>query len=225
MRAGVAIAGSVDLMDHEPDVQAADVTIRPSRVATLTPARKPPRSSAGYDPVTSHGGQVLHPTIEPGMETKNRIGDAVIPFWEEDLPSAKNKLDAGTRTIDLQLPEALPSSDEIRIHISYRGRIQDAPTASPGLRFVRPDRTLGYIGAEGIYLTSETSWYPEIPGSLATFRVTAVVPAGWRAVTHGQEVLFTEEETTATSEWNVARPDQARRWRPTIRETGRPRWN
>jgi len=205
MRAGVAIAGAwifSGLMSLT--VQAADVTIRHHELHVELRPESHTIIARDTIRLTGHGGQVLHLRLNPALEIDEIVlADAVIPFWEEDLPSAKNKLDAGTRTIDLQLPEALPSSDEIRIHISYRGRIQDAPTASPGLRFVRPDRTLGYIGAEGIYLTSETSWYPEIPGSLATFRVTAVVPAGWRAVTHGQEVSFTEGETTATSEWNV----------------------
>ena len=154
----------------------------------------------------SDAGQVLRVQLNPDLEIEEIVlSNGPLPFWEEDLPSAGNKQDAfgWTRTIDIHLPEPSSPSDETSVRIAYRGRIQDAPTASPGLRFVRPDRTLGYIGEEGVYLTSETSWYPHVRGSFATFRVTAIVPAGWRAVTHGREVSFTEGETTATSEWNV----------------------
>ena len=142
--------------------------------------------------------------LNPALEIEEIVlSNGPVLFWEEDLPSAENKQEAGRRTIEIRLPEVPPSRDEIHVQIAYRGRIQDAPVAMPGLRFVRPDRTLGYIGEEGVYLTSETAWYPDIPGSFATFRVTAIVPAGWRAVTHGREVSFAEGETTATSEWNV----------------------
>ena len=83
-------------------------------------------------------------------------------FGEEDLPSVENKREVPgwTRTIEIRLPEASSPPDATRVHIAYRGRIQDAPTASPGLRFVRPDRTLGYIGEEGVYLTSENLLVP-----------------------------------------------------------------
>ena len=158
--------------------------------------------------LTGHAaaGQVLHVQLNPDLEIEEIVlPHGPLPFWEEDLPSAGNKPDASgwTRAIKIRLPEPSSPSGETSVRIAYRGRIRDAPTSSPGLRFVRPDRTLGYIGEEGVYLTSETSWYPHVRGSLATFRVTATVPAGWRTVTHGQEVSFAEGETTATSEWNV----------------------
>lgn len=156
--------------------------------------------------LTGHDWQVLRVRLNPALAVEEiLLADGSVSFWEEDLPSAANKLEAGTRTIEIRRLEASSPT----VHIVYRGRIQDTPTASPGLRFVRPDRTVGYIGEEGVYLTSETSWYPEIPGSLATFRVTATVPAGWRAVTHGREVSFTEGEATATSEWNVRAETEA----------------
>ena len=158
--------------------------------------------------LTGHSatGQVLHVQLNPDLEIREIVlSNGTSLFWEESLPAADNKQDVSgwTRVIDVHLPEPSSTSGETSVRVAYRGRIQDAPTASPGLRFVRPDRTLGYIGEEGVYLTSETSWYPHVRGSLATFRVTTTVPAGWRAVTHGQEVWFTKGETTATSEWNV----------------------
>ena len=209
MRAGVTITGmwGISLL-MSLTAQAADVTIRHHELhVELQPGS---HTIIARDTIRLTGrpeaGQVLHVQLNPDLEIDEiLLANGPLLFWEEDLPSVENKQEVPgwTRTIEIRLPEASSPPDATRVHIAYRGRIQDAPTASPGLRFVRPDRTLGYIGEEGVYLTSETAWYPEIPGSFATFHVTATVPAGWRAVTHGQEVSFTEGETTATSEWNV----------------------
>ncbi len=208
-RVGLTIAGTwIISLCMSLTVQAADVTVRHHELhVELQPGS---HTLIARDTIHLTGrpdaGQVLHVQLNPELEIEEIVlADGPLLFWEEDLPSVENKQEApgGRRTIEIRLPEASSPPDETRVHITYRGRIQDAPTASPGLRFVRPDRTLGYIGEEGVYLTSETAWYPEIPGSFATFRVTATVPAGWRAVTHGQEISFTEGETTATSEWDV----------------------
>ena len=209
MRAGVTVAGAwgISLL-MSLTVQAAGVTARHHDLQVEL--RPESHTIIARDTIRltghSNAGQVLRVQLNPDLEIEEIVlSNGPLPFWEEDLPSASNKQDASgwTRTIDIHLPEPSSPSGETSVRIAYRGRIQDAPTASPGLRFVRPDRTLGYIGEEGVYLTSETSWYPHVRGSFATFRVMAIVPAGWRAVTHGREVSFTEGETTATSEWNV----------------------
>ena len=209
MRRSATIAGAwgISLLMSLP-VQAAGVTVRHHDLQVELQPETHMIIARDTLRLTAHAaaGQVIHVQLNPDLEIDEIVlSNGPVPFWEEDLPSAGNKQDASgwTRTIDIHLPEPSSPSAETSVHIAYRGRIQDAPTASPGLRFVRPDRTVGYIGEEGVYLTSETSWYPHVRGSLATFRVTATVPAGWRAVTHGQEVSFTEGETTATSEWNV----------------------
>ena len=201
-RAGLTIAGAwIISVLISLTVEASAVTIRHHDLHVELRPESHTIMARDTIHLTGPAAQVLHVRLSPNLEIEEMLlVDGPVLRWEEDLPSAGNK---GTRVIAIRLPEAFPSPDEIRIQIAYRGRIQDAPAATPGLRFVRPDRTLGYIGEEGVYLTSETAWYPEIPGSLATFRVTAVVPAGWRAVTHGREVSFTEGETTAMSEWEV----------------------
>ena len=204
-RAGLTIAGAwfISVL-MSLTVEASDVTIRHHDLHVEFQPESHTIIARDTIRLSGHVGQVLHVRLNPNLEIEEiLLVDGPVLRWEEDLPSAGNNQQAGTRTIEIRLPEAFPSSDEIRVQIAYRGRIQDAPTATPGLRFVRPDRTLGYIGEEGVYVTSETSWYPEIPGSFATFRVTAIVPAGWRVVTHGREVSFSEGETTATSEWDV----------------------
>ena len=208
-RAGLMIAGAwLSSVLMSLTVQAADVTIRHHDLHVELQPESHTIIARDTIRLTGHPNvaSVLHVNLNPNLEIEEiLLADGPLLIWEEDLSSAANNQEGPgwPRTIQIRLPESSSSRDEIRVQIIYRGRIQDAPTATPGLRFVRPDRTLGYLGEEGVYLTSEPAWYPEMPGSFATFRVTVIVPAGWRAVTHGREVSFTEGETTAMSEWNV----------------------
>ena len=82
--------------------------------------------------------------------------------------------DMGGRTPQFQVIElsglhTVPSSDSVHLTFQYKGRIDDPPRSSKNLRFVSPDRTDGYVGPEGVYLTSETAWYPTMMGTLDTF--------------------------------------------------------
>lgn len=63
--------------------------------------------------------------------------------------------------------------------------INDPPRDPRHLRFVTPSETSGHIGEDGVYLSSETQWYPDLDGSLATFETTISVPEGWVAVSQG----------------------------------------
>ncbi len=210
-RTGMMIGGAWGIsMLMNLTVQAADVTIQHHDLHVEL--RPKSHVIIAHDTIRLTGrpdaGQVLRVRLNPNLEIEEVIlADGPLLFWKETLRASQNTRKESdprwTRTIEIRLPEVPPSRDAIRVQVSYRGHIRDAPTASPGLRFVRPDKTSGYIGEEGVYLTSETSWYPDVPGSFATFHVTATVPAGWRAVTHGQEVSFTKKKTMATSEWDV----------------------
>jgi len=73
----------------------------------------------------------------------------------------------------------------IALRFSYRGVVDDPPRDPRHLRFVTPSETSGHIGPEGVYLSSESQWYPDLEGSLATYDVTISVPEGWAAVTQG----------------------------------------
>ena len=69
----------------------------------------------------------------------------------------------------------------------YRGSINDPPKEPRHLRFVTPSETAGHIGEEGVYLSGETQWYPDLPGSFGTYRMTAYVPQGWMVVASGRK--------------------------------------
>ena len=73
----------------------------------------------------------------------------------------------------------------VRLKFFYRGMIDDPPRDPRSLRFVTPSETSGHIGPEGVYLSSESQWYPDLDDSLATYDVTISVPQGWAAVTQG----------------------------------------
>ncbi|MCH7614716.1 MAG: hypothetical protein IH978_03105 [Nitrospinae bacterium] len=151
---------------------------------------------------------IIRVSLNPSLDIEEvLVGGGPLNFWEEALYSSPGRDDSSdsqlTRTVEIRLPSMPVDREALSLRISYRGHINDPPRAVPGLRFVRPDKTNGHIGEEGVYLTSETSWYPDILGSLATFHVTVTLPSDWRAVTHGQEVSYVSQRNTSTAEWVV----------------------
>ena len=151
---------------------------------------------------------VVHLSLNPDLEIQEvLLGNSSLNFWEEVLHFAKKAAPSSeTRLggiVEIRLPNLPKNRENLNLRISYRGKINDPPRAAPGLRFVRPDKTNGHIGDEGIYLTSETSWYPDILGSLATFHVRITLPKDWRAVTHGKELSFVTKGERSNAEWRV----------------------
>lgn len=78
----------------------------------------------------------------------------------------------------------------------YHGTIKDPPREPRHLRFVTPSETSGHIGPEGVYLSSESQWYPDLPASLATYDLNVAAPAGWVSVTQGAE------DTSSSGRWS-----------------------
>lgn len=151
---------------------------------------------------------VVHLGLNPYLEIEEvLVGNGPLNFWEKAFYSVK-KADPSSgprfrRIIEIHLSNLPKNLGDLSLKISYRGEINDPPRSASGLRFVRPDRTNGHIGDEGIYLTSETSWYPDILGSLATFHVRITLPKDWRAVTHGKELSFVTKGERSNAEWRV----------------------
>ncbi len=93
--------------------------------------------------------------------------------------------------------------------VVYHGHINESPTESGGLRFVRPDKTNGHIGPEGIYLTSETFWYPTWEQHLVTVDLAVSLPADWQAITQGQETHQSVTGDQRISHWRIQSPTEA----------------
>ena len=154
----------------------------------------------------------LAPTLDV-TKVSARENDRGLPLRVTRRQELSRKL-AGesTQIVAVQILEPI-SSHAITLEWEYRGVIHDPPNEPRHLRFVTPSDTSGYIGPEGIYLSSESRWYPDCAGSIATFAVRVALPRGWAAVTHGRRMTpFDPETGTADgqiTEWEVNEPTEA----------------
>ncbi len=145
------------------------------------------------DRVTVAGGS-------PGQELAFSLAPTLVLERVEDLthcqdpcefapsvPFARDRSSSRpeSQRIFLKQPPADPTSGTIRLNFVYHGVIDDPPREPRHLRFVTPSETAGHIGPEGVYLSSESQWYPDLDDSLATYDVRITLPDGWAAVTQG----------------------------------------
>jgi hypothetical protein len=127
--------------------------------------------------------------------------DKIVPFKSMRPPET-----AGQRIV-VSIPRE--HGRKVTLVMSYRGQINDPPREPRHLRFVTPSETAGYIGLEGVYLSGESQWYPDIIGSFSTYRVTAQIPQGWTVVTSGRKDGETTSEGKTTSTWIVQDQSEA----------------
>ncbi|HEU5408549.1 MAG TPA: M1 family aminopeptidase, partial [Nitrospira sp.] len=97
----------------------------------------------------------------------------------------------------------------VTLVMSYRGQINDPPREPRHLRFVTPSETAGYIGLDGVYLSGESQWYPDVIGSFSTYRVTAQIPQGWTVVASGRKESETTNSGKTSSTWIVQNQSEA----------------
>ncbi len=102
-----------------------------------------------------------------------------------------------------------PSDERANLTVTYHGQIDDSPKTSGGLRFVRPDKTNGHIGPNGVYLSSETFWYPTWEQHLVTFDLELTLPVDWQIITQGLETNQSITATHRSSEWSIQAPTEA----------------
>jgi hypothetical protein len=81
---------------------------------------------------------------------------------------------------------------------------------------VTPSETAGHIGPEGVYISSESSWYPDVPESLSTYALQVAVPAGWTVVTQGTAgesrvcpASLCRDDNMVITDWAVMQPSEA----------------
>jgi hypothetical protein len=131
-----------------------------------------------------------------------------IPFEVEHGPEAH-------QAQHLTIPPAVVTAGTMTIKVRYHGVIDDPPKEPRHLRFVTPSETAGHIGQEGVYLSSESRWYPDLPDSLSRFRLHVTLPEGWTAVTQGKARATTTCSTercpqgTVVTEWDLMQPSEA----------------
>ncbi|MFN3531579.1 MAG: M1 family metallopeptidase [Candidatus Brocadia sp.] len=87
--------------------------------------------------------------------------------------------------LEITIPSDLRQSDSLVLDIAYEGCLFEKPAS---LELEDVGETTGIIDEAGVYLSPASMWYPDIPGSLAAFRVTVITPEGYEAVTQGMLV-------------------------------------
>jgi len=112
-----------------------------------------------------------------------------------------------TQRVVVTLPRA--HDGHVILAWTYRGIIKDPPREPRHLRFVTPSETAGYIGPEGVYLSGESQWYPDINGSFSTYRLTIQVPDTWAVVTQGRREEGSASGGRVSSTWTVAERSEA----------------
>ena len=100
------------------------------------------------------------------------------------IPPGEAAADSNLQLLRLSLPDH--RQGDVTLEWRYRGAIDDPPREPRHLRFVTPSETSGHIGPEGVYLSSETGWYPDLAGSLASYALTVEMPGGWTTVSQGR---------------------------------------
>jgi hypothetical protein len=101
--------------------------------------------------------------------------------------------------VEIHLPDARP---RWTVRWRYSGNINDAPRDPRHLRFVTPSETAGHIGPEGVYLSSESRWYPDIADSLASYELAVNLPSDWISISQGVE-------GSSPGRWSVATKSEA----------------
>jgi aminopeptidase N len=104
----------------------------------------------------------------------------------------------------------------VTLDVHYHGVINDPPRDARHLRFVTPSETAGHIGPKGVYISSESSWYPDVPESLSTYALQVAVPAGWTVVTQGKAgesracpARLCDDDNMVMTEWAITQPSEA----------------
>lgn len=119
----------------------------------------------------------------------------------------------GEQVVVVKFPMPLAQGETRLIEWEYQGEINEPPREPRHLRFVTPSETGGHIGSEGVYLSGETHWYPDLPGSLATFDVHVTLPESWEAITHGKKTSHglapSDPPARVVSDWHVAEKSEA----------------
>ena len=122
--------------------------------------------------------------VRPAQNVERVAGDENVELGKGSTSGSENQ-----QIVRVRLDQPLESGSTLVMEWECEGKVNNPPQLSRRLRFVTPNSTAGHIGPEGVFLSGETQWYPDLPGSLATFDVNVTVPKGWEPVTHGREVL------------------------------------
>lgn len=133
-----------------------------------------------------------------------------------DVPFTIERSSPQESVQEISIPTQNMAAGRVTLDVQYHGVINDPPRDPRHLRFVTPSETAGHIGPEGVYVSSESFWYPDIPDSLSTFTLLAAVPAGWTVVTQGKAgepracpADLCQDDHMILMPWSVTQPSEA----------------
>ncbi len=160
---------------------------------TLDPAR---HALAATDVLTirPEGATSLSLALAPRAAVKAATsGGKPVPFRFED------------GTVVLRTPKGGPG-DTVELTVAYEAVFDDPVPENPVNTEDPGYGVAGTITDRGTFLSDAASWYPDIPGSQAAFRVRVDAPDGIEAVTSGRRVLRRTSGGRTVSEWETSRP-------------------
>ncbi len=81
--------------------------------------------------------------------------------------------------------KSLRERDAMLVEVQFSGKMYAPPDNRKFSREEIAFEVDGTIGKEGVFLSSDSFWYPRLPDSPCPHKVTARVPKGWNFVTNG----------------------------------------
>ena len=133
-----------------------------------------------------------------------------------DLPFELEHGSTSESAQQITIPAGVLPAGLVTLEVQYHGLINDPPRDPRHLRFVTPSETAGHIGPEGVYVSSESRWYPDVPESLSTYSLLVAVPSGWSVVTQGKAgesracpTGLCLNDQMVLMEWIVTQPSEA----------------
>ncbi len=173
---------------EQPTVMHHDLLVR------LHPER---RSLEGVDilRVRTGGISTIPFVLSPAAKVKKvEAGGKDLPFTFEG------------RALDVVLSPDLAGSGDISLTVAYTASFRERVQEDPGDTGDPTYGVLGTIQEKGAFLSDEAGWYPDLPGSRATFRVIAEGPAGYESITAGRRMRRETSGGVTRSEWEIREP-------------------
>jgi hypothetical protein len=157
----------------------------------------------------------LAPSLQVDRLTVIRASaEAQVSF--QDVPFEIERGSSPDSVQQILIPSQSVAAGSVTLDVYYHGFINDPPRDPRHLRFVTPSETAGHIGAEGVYISSESSWYLDVPESLSTFDLSVAVPEGWTVVTQGKAgesrpcpAGLCRDDQMVLTDWVVTQPSEA----------------
>lgn len=124
---------------------------------------------------------------------------------ELDLDGRRVPYTFGAGDLRVGIPKA-SRNKRLALKIVYEAVFDDpvpilpANTDNPGYGVT------GSISNQGVFILSGACWYPEVPGSRQTFRLSVRVPEGILAMTAGRLLGHVTKNGTTVSSWEIEQP-------------------